>query len=282
MSVLQGTGYAATVTGTSTPAATAGVLTVTAPDGATTTPAVAGAAGTFTAVVPASQIGSYLLVWSLTGAGATQVIQDSFVSVAPSLTLSNLFQVKLTLNKVNDTSKDVQIRHWLREATTVIENICGPIIPKTETYFADGGGSLISLPRRWVASITSVTENWGNTNYTLTEQPLGTGSTNYGYTWDRNTNTLVRRNSSGALYAFPQGVNNVTVVFKAGMTNIPDAIQRATNQMVMHWYNKDAQPIEGNYSRSGDDYPVVNVGAFEVPRAVMEVLQAYRDYSAFA
>lgn len=282
MSVLQGTGYAATVTSTASPAATAGTLTVTAPDGTPTTPTVVTTgAPTFTATVPATQVGSYLLVWTLTGTGPTQVIQDQFTAEAPLLTLSNLGQVKTDLNKVNDTSKDAKIRQWLREATTVVENICGPIIPRTETYITDGGGVMVSIPRRWVVSITSVTENWAGTNFPLTEQPLGSSSSPYGYTWDRETNTLVRRGSNGDTAIFADGVSNITVVYRAGIASIPDAIQRAASQLVMHWYNKDAQPQGANFSR-GDDYPTTMVGAWEVPHPIMEVLQAYEDWSGFA
>ena len=141
----------------------------------------------------------------------------------------------------------------------------------------------MNLPRRWVVSLTSVTENWGGVNYVLTEQPLGTSYTNYGYTWDRQTNTIIRRSASGVVFPFPAGTNNVTVVYVAGFAVIPDAIQRAASQLVMHWYNKDDQPDGSNYSRV-DDYPTSTemVGHFEVPRALMEILQPYRDWSGFA
>ena len=117
MSVLQGSGYAATVTGSSAPAASAATLTVTAPDLSTSTPAVVSTgAPTFTSVVPATLVGTYQLVWTLTGAGATEVVQDQFTSesAASAATLTSLSRVKTDLNKVNDTSKDVKLRQWLR------------------------------------------------------------------------------------------------------------------------------------------------------------------------
>jgi len=277
MSILQGTGYAATVTPSS--GAMTGytaVLQVTAPDGTITTPAVI-TTTSFTATVPATQVGNYLLVWTLTGS-PIQVVQDQFTVIPAALTLVNLAQVKGDLNRsLTDTSKDAKLRNWIRQSQSIIENITGPILPQSKTYVADGGINFFVLPDRWVQSITSIVENMGGTNYTITEQPLGSSTSQYGYTWDRTINKITRRDAAGSGMSFPFGSSNVLCVYVAGMSSVPDAIQRAASQMVMHWYKKDDQSVRGAFpagANAADD--VTMVGNYEVPNAVMGLLEQYR------
>lgn len=274
MSVIQGTGYAASVTPSLGMAGYTAVLTVTAPDTTVTTPTVTTGV-TFTATVPSTQAGNYMLVWTLTGS-VNEVIQDQFTCEAASLSLVSLSRVKDDLNIINDTSKDNKLRQWIREATRVIETITGPILPISRIYVVSGGNAFLVLPDRWVISVTSMTENLAGTNYTLTEQPLGASTNSYGYTWDRSINKIVRRDGSGQSYFFPDGDDNVTVVYLAGMAGIPNDVQRAASLLVQYWYEQHEQPYRNTTYPGGEVTQTAAVGSYQVPYGIIEVLEPYR------
>jgi hypothetical protein len=276
MSILQGTGYAASFTPSS--GATAGltaILTVTAPDASITTPTVTTTATQFTATVPSTQVGNYLLAWSISGTSAT-VQQDQFTSIAPKLDFLSLADARAELNyAAGDTAKDDKLRRWLKATTYVIEKVTGPILPVSRTRYFDGDNAFFVLSDRWVTSITSMTENLAGVNYTLTEQPLGSGTDSYGYTWDRSINKIVRRNSNGSERSFPSGPGVVTVTYLAGLVAIPDDIQMAAAALVKHFSSRSDQPFRTSFGpSSGDDSTAV--GNYFIPNAIMDLLEPWR------
>src|SRR5205085_1715917 len=160
--VIQGSGATASyapTTGTTT--GLSAVLTVTAPDGitittptVTTTPAVTPTS--FTATVPATQVGAYLLVWTVTGGTTTDIGKDQFSVVAPSLDLLSLTDLKDQINvAATDVSGNEKLRRYLISATDVVENITGPLRGQTRTEYFDGNRSTVVLLPRWVSAITS-------------------------------------------------------------------------------------------------------------------------------
>ena len=156
MSVIQGAVYAATYTNAVALTGSTVVLTVTAPDLTTTTPSVTVSGVTATASVPGGLVGQYLLLWTVTGT-VTDAQQDQFSTVAAALDLVSLSDIKQDLRiAATDITYDAQLRRWIKAATGVVERITGPVTPKTETYWLDGTGIFLVLPRRWVMSITSL------------------------------------------------------------------------------------------------------------------------------
>ena len=276
MSILLGGVYLAQYTVPGVLAGTTVTLTVTAPDGTTTTPAVA-LDIPCTAKVPASLVGSYLLVWSAAGT-VVDVQQDQFTVEKPSLDLVSLSDLRDELNIAPvDRTKDVKLRRWLKAATAVVEKICGPILPAPRTEYHDGGGSFLVLPFRWVQSIQDVHETWGATNFTLTEQPLGQASTPYGYTWDKTINRIVRRTYGGGLAFFPPGIDVVSITYTVGMATIPDDIQLATTALVKHFYRKNELPNRAAFSaQPADDTGMTMVGNYYVPNEVIELIEPWR------
>jgi hypothetical protein len=213
-------------------------------------------------------------VWTVTGTIA-DAQQDQFSVVAASLDMASLANIKEDLRlSPTDTTYDAQLRRWIKTAAGVIERITGPILPKTETYVVDGGGQFLVLPRRWVSSITSVVETIAVVNYTLTEQPLGSSVNNYGYTWDRAVNKIVRRGAAGMAIPFSVGVNNVSCIYVAGMTVIPEDIQLGANALVKHFFKKGNTPVK-SLLRPPQESEMVMVGNYYVPNEVLELITPY-------
>lgn len=275
MSVIQGDVYAASYTA---PAAATVVLTVTAPDGTTSTPSVVTtAAPVYTAMVPATQVGAYLLVWAASGA-ATDVFTDQFTVTAASLALISYADLVDQLNiSATDTTTTARLRRFIQSATDVVQNITGPVLPSPQVRYFDGGVSAVTLPHKWVKSITSVVEWWGGlTTYTLTEQTPGSSIGSYNYLWDRATNKISRLIGGFPTVYFPIQ-NAVTVSYVAGMTTIPQDITDATGELIRHWWQHGQQPRSVSFTNPGsdDDTGTITVMGYAVPNRVVEMLNPY-------
>ena len=276
MSVVQGAVYTATYNAASALAGSTPVLTVTAPDQVTiTTPAVTILLSSATATVPGVQVGQYLCVWTVTGA-IVDAIVDQFSVIPAGLQLVSLSDVKQDLRLApTDTTYDSQLRRWIAAANGVVTRICGPVTPLTETYYIDGGGKTLVLPRRWVISITSLIETIAVVNYTLTEQPLGSSVNNYGYTWERSSNVIVRRGGAGYAIPFAAGMRSVQCIYVAGMATIPEDIQMGALALVRHFYKKGNVP-KGSPLQATDPAAQLLIGNYYVPNEVLELLSPYQ------
>lgn len=292
MSVLQGSVYVAELVSDSDLTGATVQCTVTAPDLSITT--VTGGAITLSASNPskptvmdvastpvaASLVGTYLLVWSVSGTVVGSQ-QDQFSCKPAVADLISLPDMKEELNiRPTDTSKDAQLRRWLSAVNTVVENVTGPIRPYPQTDYFDGGTTFVVLMARWVSAITGVVENWSGTDYVLTEQPVGASVDGYGYTWDRDTNTIVRRTTGGGVQAFQPGLRTVAVSYTGGLRVIPEDIQLGAVEIVRHWYKKSRQDRTTSYGGSGygggaGDDDAMMVGNYMVPNAAMELLSPW-------
>lgn len=278
MSVLQGSVYVAELVSDSDLAGATVSCTVTAPDLTLSTPAVTVVGPVASAPIPATLVGTYLIVWSVSGS-VVGGQQDQFSCKPAVADLISLPDMKEELNiRATDTSKDGQLRRWLSAVNTVVENVTGPIRPYPQTDYFDGGTEFVVLMARWVSAITGVTENTGGTDYPLTEQPVGASVSSYGYTWDRDTNTVVRRAAGGGVQLFTPGFRNVAVSYTGGLRVIPEDIQLGAVEIVRHWYAKSRQDRTTTYGGSygagqGDDGMMV--GNYMVPNAAMELLSPW-------
>lgn len=292
MAVLQGSVYVADLVGDSDLSSATVVCTVTAPDGtvAPYTPTFSAGDSTkptiknvATVAILAAQLGDHLVVWGASG-GVIGAQQDQFTVEAPSLNFMSLPDLKDRLHlKATDSSKDAYLRECLRAATGVVENITGPILPRTMVEHFDGGQTSIVLSAERVSTVTSVSETYGPIQHVLTEQPLGASVDAYGFTWDRATGVLVRRGAGGSLGRFASGVGNVAVTYRAGFATIPADVARATAVLIGHWFQKDtvAYRSPGPYGAQGGDDTVM-VGNYEVPNAVLELLEPLRRMPSIA
>lgn len=189
---------------------------------------------------------------------------------APTV-LVTLAEVKTHLNKTT-TTDDTELQGFIDAATPVIENIAGPVIPQTRVEYYNGGQSQISLNWLPIASVTSIVETYGQTNYTLTEIQLGGVSTGFGFTVDYATGKVVRR-AYNAEAMFPVGTNNVKVTYVSGRATVPANVRLATLMLIQHlWSSSQLNKNGGRPSFGGDDTFTVGAG-FAVPNRVRELLQ---------
>lgn len=277
MLVLQGTVYAAQLVAGSDLTGATVTATVTAPDltSSTYTAGQVTIAGfTATVNVPASQVGTYLIVWSISGT-VSGGMQDQFTVRAAQLELISITDLRNHLN-IADTSKDDKLRDMLPAAGDLIENVTGVIRPTTVTEVFDGGASTLLLSAHHVTSVTSVTEWLGTTAQVLTAQTAADPSDGYGYMWNRAVNTITRRSYQGWVGHFAAGTQSVQVVYIAGMATIPGDIQLACARLISHWYRKNESPFRaGSFTGTADD-AVSMPGNYMLPNEVMELLEPYR------
>jgi hypothetical protein len=165
----------------------------------------------------------------------------------------------------------------MQSAADEVEYITGPMRGQSRTEYFDGNRETVVLAPRWVQSITTITENLGTTVFTLTEQPLAAGSfTQYGYTWDRSTNKIIRR-SNGLTGWFPDGDGNIAVTYKQGISPLPQTITDAGGELIRHWWENGQQPRSMSWTNPGtdDDIEVVAGLTYWVPNRVVSMLAPY-------
>lgn len=217
-------------------------LTVTLPDGTSDGPIdpVQDSVGIWHADYVTTQAGRHVARWVATGDGAFSSVEVFNVDDADPGYLFGLADAKKALgwdpNKA--TSRDAQLLEHVAAVTPVIEDIVGPVVPRTVDEWYDGGGSSIMLLQTPVISVTTLAESWGagNTRTLTLEDLSGAGPFDgFGYTVDLATG-LVRRRSSGVAAMFPAGRGNVHAVYVAGLRQVPpNLLLAAKEQLRLLW-----------------------------------------------
>lgn len=205
----------------------------------------------------------------LTDSSDTLVL--AVAGVGSGSTLCTLAEVKAQLGKTSVT-EDAQLTTWIGSVTAIIEGICGPMVSRTVTDApAYPSGSALSVKVRPVLSITSVTEYTGSTaqTYTVITSPASAGA----YTVMLENNRLIRRLDESGRRSFTGGV---VVVYQAGRSPIPDAINRAAIIIVQHlWRTRNG----GAGLPQLLDEPVEYDQGFgyAIPNRALDLIQPYRQ-----
>ena len=245
--------------------ATAVVLTITLPDGSTATPSVTNSAtGVYVATYTPAAVGRYGVRWVATGTNAS-TFNDAF-TVASGAGLISLAEARAFLN-LNDasTSGDEELREFVRAATVAAEKYAQRKLVReafTETH--DGGGTLVVLRHPRATSVTSVSV--GGTALSASDSRL------------KFHGGAVERHNGTTAVPFSRGIDNVSVVYVAGVTgdDLTLAIH-AVKQMLKHlWATQRGakRPNTGDEWESGAGY--------SFPRRVMELLDPLANSTGFA
>lgn len=247
------------------------VCTVTLPDGSTATPAVTHpSTGTYKATFTTTLAGRHTVRWVATGANA-QVYTDVFnVSATDPGMIIGLAEARAAIGlPATATAKDEQLRGYIAAATPLMEDLCGPIVPRTVTDTHDGGSPMVRLMLAPIISVTTVEESYGNFTRTLTEQPLdGAGFDAYGYTVDLETGILTRRISGGA-GIFAPGRRNVLITYRAGRSNIGENLLRATQRLIRWLWEPEQGSVRPDVT-TGDTPAVAQTpSGYAIPRDVI-------------
>jgi hypothetical protein len=260
--------------------------TVTDPSGNVTTPTVSqqvAGSGTYNAVAESvNTAGIWLVSWLATGTntGGTTVqatYEEQFQVQAGGLQqIVDLPSVRDYLRiPLTDTSRDNALMGFIFAASEVVRDFCGPFLAEQHTQFFDGGGPKLVPDWLPLISVQSVTEYYGLSAFSITEQPLGTQQNAFGFTVDYQTGELTRRTFGGEAAYWARGAKNVKVVYTAGRAGpLPWAVRLGALEMIRHLYQLTQQggrPKFGGNALDSAESPMVPTG-FAVPQRVIELL----------
>jgi hypothetical protein len=180
------------------------------------------------------------------------------------------------------TVDDGKLRDVIVASCQVVEFICGPVALRTLTEYPEYDGmDFVQTRYQPVASVTSVTEVYGNTTQDLTEVQLPDLTNNvWGFFVDKDTGIISRR-SGGYPIRFLGGSNQfryygsyVKIVYVAGRTTTPGNIMLGTKELIGHLWRQSQLNSQGRRPRTTQAEPVVVVMGYAVPNRVIEMLQA--------
>lgn len=208
-----------------------------------------------------SSPGSYVGSWVVTFSGGQQMsfptegylsieIEDS-ITASADLQLVDLTDLKNKLNiTTSDRSRDQKLTGWIKAATALIENMAGPIIPRTYDEWHDGGETYIMLRRRPstafgtspLLTLVACSEYSGPIEWPLSIVASPDQGQLYSVMLDSRLGRVVRRTAGGGIQAFPNAPQSVHVVYQAGQASIPWNVQEAALELIRENY-ESTQPV---------------------------------------
>ncbi len=174
-----------------------------------------------------------------------------------------------------------QLQLFIDGARVVIEDIVGPVIQTVYDEFYDGGNPFITLRRRPVASVTSVTIYLGPVAYPLTQIATPDQGTLWSYIYETE-GRVVRRGPGGGFIDFPAGLETVQVVYTAGRTVIPANIKLACLELVRHNYQLTQQAGRPAFQGAAGEDVITPGSGFAIPNRVLDWLEAYKRHPSLA
>lgn len=175
-----------------------------------------------------------------------------------------LAETKTHLNiDSSNTASDAELAGFISGATATVERYVGPVVYRTVTEVFDGGRPDLLLTQHPVSSITSVTVS-------------GTALTSDDYEFNGDTGVLTRVSGS-ARVAFTSGIQNVSVVYVAGVASNTAAVAAAAPNsrlaaliIVQHMWETQRPAAAGPFTQGSDDYDPRY--SYSVPRRALELL----------
>lgn len=232
---------------------------------------------------PVTAATRYLKITIETTAGVFSVDQDDDIGFLGAeadfgSTLCTLAEAKAHLNiPAATTTYDAELAGFIDAATPVVEDLAGPILPRTITGEShDGGYDEIITLFSPVIAITSITEYLGTSAYPLTSQPAGSTVSQYGYELVDDSGIIARRNGAGQAQAFPCGRGTVSVTYTAGYSSVPANVRLGALELIRHWWQFSQQGGRPSFGGSSDEGAYYDLGNYAVPHFVAELLTSAR------
>lgn len=187
-----------------------------------------------------------------------------------------------TADQTTDLAAELQT--FIDAATTLVEFVTGPVVPKQYTENHNGGGETIVLYNAPVMQVDSVTEYVGPVAYPLTLVTLGqTDSIGpYSYTLDDPASGIIRRRWSGGIAGpFIGGSRNIAITYWSGRAAVPGDVKLATLEDIRGLYTQTqygpaAGGVGGAAGQIGDSWAPTRgnpVGTFPRLTALLKSAQ---------
>lgn len=239
--------------------ATTVVLTITLPDLTTDTPAVQHPeTGRYQVDYPTEQAGRHTARWVATGSNAGSYVEVFDVRQASPGFIISLLDAKRHLNQdLTKTTSDEELRTHIEAATSVVEDVVGPVVVRTYSEI-DRGGTALCLSHCPVVSLTTVAAVLtGGAGYEVADL-------------DVDTETGVVRRLDGGSFCGP-----LRVTYKAGRAVIPPNISQAAREIVRHMWDTQ-RGHTGARPGFGEEEFVSTGSGYTVPRRVVELLAPHK------
>jgi hypothetical protein len=250
---------------TGTPTNATMALVVTKPDGTTTGPTVSNpGTGLYAANVAVDQAGTWLYVWTASGA-LTAVDEGQFTAASPApLLYATAAELKTRLN-ITDTARDAEIRDALEAASRDVEQDTSRVF-----YLATATSARIFNPRNrqlpTAEGMKLLVDDIGSTNGLLVE--VGTASTGFSTItgWEYGPdNALARGQAITWLLRtyipwtyYP--LQRIRVTAQWGWPAVPAQIKQATLIRAARLFKRRESP-DGTVGAG--DFGVIRVGRYD-------------------
>lgn len=249
--------------------ATAVTLTVTKPDRTTETPAVTHpSTGIYRCDYTPAVAGPYRVRWVATGTNASSTTDAFDVREDTPLLMFSLTDARNMLNRSNAADNE-KIRDLIESTTSIVEDIVGPVVPRTvtEVIRPSGNFSYFVLNEVPVISLTSITPVINGTpTYDITDFDI-----------DGETGVIQEKVGRGV-------VGMQRIVYVSGRTILPAAIRDAGRMTLRYLWSMQIGPHSGPRDMTAPIASASNIQTLgrELPPAVLELLRPYAKTGGFA
>lgn len=213
----------------------------------------------------AGAYGQYLGSWLVTFAGGATMTfpTDGYLDIwveqpltdATLQSLVGLPDVKDYLKiPATDRTRDQMLMRWILASRSVVEEITGPIIPRTYDEWYDGGQWAISLRHRPLYNLQAVSMYLGPVEYVMAIVTEPQDGSIFSVMTD-GQRRVIRRGPGGSQIPFPAGQQTVHIVYQAGYQTIPENVRLGTLELIAENYlatQTPGGPSRGSQVMSGD------------------------------
>ena len=185
-----------------------------------------------------------------------------------------------TAQGITQPKDDSKLNIIIPSVSQLVKTYCGNSFVdffssnKTEIFTVDWSTNVIQLTESPVNAIVSVQER---SSYSSAYSTLTTAA--YEYVLDKQTDSLLRTDSSGRYRNWPQGAESVKVVYTAGYSAVPADLKLAVFDLVTYYLkdeHKQRQSIAGaSLQNQGSSGQSNNVG---FPDHIKRVLDLYKNF----
>lgn len=212
---------------------------------------------------------------------------DGLGNLTPTAGIVSLIEAKTHLrfpDPTDSSSDDVNLQGFIYAATEVIEGRVGNVVQRTVKEYHTGGSPYLYVREKPIVSVTTIVENWGYYNWTLTEVDTNDIPQDnlFAYSVDNPDEGLIVRRSVGNIAIPFMGMgdllpDNITVTYVTGMQGTPWSIRLACLELIAHWWQASQQRTSAASASPANPFNAVPSVSnapfvFGVPNRIWEII----------